>query len=350
MSEQDSTTPDFVAELAQAGEIRLEQLRTAQAAKPAGEPAPTTEPDKVEADSDALSAGDVTAVEDKGEQPTPPAVQTPDVSWLPEKIRSRAAEIPSEILTEIRDGYLRQTDYTRKTQAVAEERKSLEPIKTKADLWARLEANPAAAKAAQAVLEGKVESKPAERDEDVDILSLTGPELKAWIRSEADRVAAQRSEEAAKKAAEATFHERLDKPKETLAQITSVLDGWASENALTLEAAQAAIRAGADASRRLGIVWTPENAMELASIGLSMTKAAEVKQPAARDDAGKFAKVASPVGRSNVSVSTPVLPLAVREGRSPKNDRERLEMAAHVAKTRLGLNVTAEDLDALFQK
>lgn len=348
MSEQDGTASDFVNELAKAGDIRLEQHREALGGKTPGEPPAAPEADKPEPDTATPSAGNVTADADKGEDPTPPSVQTPDLSWLPENVRSQATQIPSELLAELRNGFMRHADYTRKNQVRAEEMRAIEPLRAKADLWTRLESNPEAARAAQDVLEGK--NKPAERDEDVDILTLSGPELKAWIRSEADRAAMGRAEEAAKRAAEATFHERLEKPKEVLSEIASVLDGWASENGLTKDSAEAAIREAAAHSRELGLTWTPENAAKLASLGLAMTKTQEVKQVAARDDAGKFAKVASPVGRGSVTAPVRTEPIVVREGRAPKNDRERREFAAHIARERFGLNVTADELDNLFQR
>lgn len=350
MSEQDNQASDNLAALTREGEARLERLRSAQGESP-GQPKEPEKPDTPVVASDALDAGDVTAGTDKGVEPTPLPVQTPDLSWLPESLHSKAEQIPSELLEEMRRSYLRQSDYTRKTQEAAKLVKSAEAVQSKADLWARLESNPEAARAAQEVLEGRKPKAPAaDRDEDVDILTLTGPELKAWIRSEADRVAAQRAEEAAKQAAEATFHERLEKPKEALAAITSVLDVWAEENGLTRETAEEAIREGAARSKALGVTWTPENATELANIGLSFARAKPGKQSTARDEAGKFAKVASPVGRGSAAVSPRVDPVSVREKRPPQNDKERAELAAHVARESLGLNVTAEEIGALFNK
>lgn len=347
MSEPDGMAAD-IAELVKAGEIRLEQIKASRGDEPAGDTPKVPDAAKQEPVADAPSAGDVTADAGTGDEPTPPSVQTPDLSWLPENLRTKAEQVPSDFLEEMRKGYLRLSDYTRKTQVAAEERKAIEPIRAKADLWSRLESNPLAAKAAQDVLEGK--TAPAERDEDVDILALSGPELKAWIRSEAERAAASRAEEAAKKAAETMFHERLERPKETLSEIASVLDVWAADNGLTREAAEAAIREAATHSRELGVTWTPANAVKLASMGLSMTKASESKQIPARDDTGKFAKVASPVGRGSAAAPVKADPMVVREARAPKNDRERKELAAHVARERLGLNVTADELDDLFQR
>jgi len=76
-------------------------------------------------------AGDSPGEDKSAETPTPEPEATEDLSHIPEQYREAFKALPPEAQRWAKDGTLRQSDYTKKTQATATERKALEAEREK---------------------------------------------------------------------------------------------------------------------------------------------------------------------------------------------------------------------------
>ena len=312
---------------------------------PREDKAPVSDAVKDDVEPKAPVAVDVKADEDKAPKNAPNSVQAPDLSWAPENLRPKLSSVDPEVLKALKDGWLRQSDYTKKTQSLAEERKALERAKEKAALWERLEANPAAALAAQRVLDGKSPVEP-EATEDVDILAMDPKQLRAWVAKEAQA--------AAEKIAEERIRARVEAPVQRASELTTALNDYAADlglsetNAAQAEAFRGAVAEAAQSARELGIEVSAANVVRFVKPYVEKALAS-TKTVTARDEGRGLAEVASPTSRTS-SVTPSRTPSSVREGRAPKDDRERKNLALHILNDSFGVNATPDELERLLSK
>jgi hypothetical protein len=108
---------------------KLEELSAGAAPQDAGAPpaAPPTDPPSVESDQPSETDPETQAlidslVEQPGEEGSPPSGMDDPAFW------TQQTEVDGESVTlgELKNSYLRQKDYTQKTQALAEQRRTLE--------------------------------------------------------------------------------------------------------------------------------------------------------------------------------------------------------------------------------
>jgi len=343
--------PDLVDELQAAGDARLESLKSSLVTAPVV-PTNKTEPvggqDKAGAAAGDGGAGEPKAPTDKAAD-APGVVPAPDLDWLPnEEDRAKLSALDAKTIANLKAGFMLRADHTRKTQEIARERESLNGAKEKAALWERLEKNPAAADAAYKILNGQAPAQAADvADDDVDLSTMTGPELKAYFKAQARGVAKEVAVEVV-----GSEREKAEAPRKAEAAVTSKIDEWATEKGLTQESLGNALTL-ADKHRKSipGLVWTPENAVALAELGLILTGSTPAANtPPAKPGPGGLSKVASPIGRGSASVPVTLVPKSVQEHRAPKNDRERVELASHVLMEQFGVSATSEDIEALFRR
>ena len=352
MTEAIAPPPDLVDELQALGDARLETLKASLVTAPVVPAANTPEP-VVKQDTVVQVAGDGGAGEPKA--PTdkaaaaPGEVPAPDLDWLPEKDRAKVSALDAETIATLKAGFLRHRDYTQKTQEVAKERDALNGTKEKAALWERLEKTPAAADAAYKILNGQAPAQAAvAAADDVDLATLTGPELKAYLLEQNRKIAREEAAALLKQDREAT-----EAPRKAADVVTKKIDDWANDKGLDQEALGNALTL-ADKHRKSipGLVWTPENAVALVELGLILAGGQKpaTTTPTAQPAPGGLSKVASPIGRGSASVPVTLVPKSVQEHRAPKNDRERVELASHVLLEQFGVSATSEDIEAMFRR
>lgn len=329
------TTPDPVAEMRAAAEARLAAIDTKAAApKAAPEPKVPVEAPKETADKASPPDGAEKPVE------TTKAV---DVEWLPENLRSKATNLDPELSAYLKAGHLRRGEHSRTMKAMDEERKQIEAIKAKAGLWERLEANPEVAAAAYKMLNGEAApTATPEADEEIPDPIVDPKGYAKWLRGE---VTKDLESKAAK-----VVEDRVFAPKSEEEAIRAACLEWAEDNHVSDNATLAAISAEADAiAKELGLRFTPESTPKILSRAY---KALGIKAPTngASNGTGNggLLKVASPSSRGSTAVAPTGVPAFVRNGALPRTDEERIEYAAYLARERLGMKTSSEDIRSLF--
>lgn len=146
-----------------------------------------------------------------GEAPNPPGETPtkvkPDVSWADDGLRADLESLPAQVVEKLRPYILRQGDYTRKTQELAEQRKAIGKAEEDANLWRQLVSDPTRASAVVDILNGRTPA--AGRKAPVfDWATATSEEIDAEVTRRAEQI----SDSRARKAAEEVIRERVEKP------------------------------------------------------------------------------------------------------------------------------------------
>jgi len=330
------TTPDPVEALRAEATARLAAL-DAKGAPAKG----ASEAEKVVpvAEETAVKASD--AEGGKTPEVAPKAV---DVEWLPENLRSKASTLDPELIAYLKPGHMRRGEHSRAMKAMEEERKSIEAIKAKAGLWERLEANPEVAAKTYAMLNGEAPSAAAPESEEEVPDPLVDPKGYAkWMRESIVREL--------KTTTEKVIDERVFAPKNEEEAVRAAALSWAEDNhidAATLKSV--ATRADAMA-KRLGVRISAESVGELLATAYEASgKVAPTNGAANGAENGGLLKVVSPSSRGSTAVSPVGVPQHVREGRTPSTNEERVAHAAYLARERLGMKVSTEDISAMFSQ
>jgi len=153
-----------------------------------------------EQSEDEAAAGHSEDTKEQAPKANPPEEQStesegPDLSFLDDDLREKLTEeLPPELqeilATKAKDYLLRQADYTRKTQALAEERKEAQRHKEAAEQWERLQADPQAIDLVLSYWKNggqEAPQEPPEAEDPADIL-LDPAKFKAWQEDLAKRV------------------------------------------------------------------------------------------------------------------------------------------------------------------
>lgn len=270
------------------------------------------------------------------------ATKAVDVEWLPENLRSQVTLTP-EAAAYLKANVMRRGEHSRATKALEEQQKQVEAIKAKAGLWERLEANPEVAAAAYKMLNGEAApTATPDSDDEVPDPVIDPKGYAKWIREQVTRdIKAEASK---------VVEDRVFAPRTEEASVKAAALSWAEDNHVTDNAALGEIAKKADAmARRLGVRVTPESVSEILSLAY---ESMGTKEPANGrvngTESGGLLKVVSPSGRGSTTVAPVGVPQHVREGRAPATNEERMAHAAHLARERLGMKVSTEDIATMF--
>lgn len=303
---------------------------------------------------------------DKAPQEPAKAPASPDpepalaLQALPEAIRSKIEK--NEPLTRaewaaIDKGLMLQPDYTRKTQALAEDRRALEQERERLGILASAKMDPEAVDAAIAVVERKRKGQPAaaptpEEPEDAfDPMTATPEEWKAREDRLTER-AAKAGYEAGMKAVE----EKYIAPQNRAQQVSAAFSEEAESIGIPQEEADrvAEEMVAALCDPKTGFMrredFTPQNVRVLARPYLQARKATASKTPVVPATNGHaqppaLPKVAAP-GRGGVAPV--ILPKVVQDyekGIWPTTDADRADLALYIHERDTGQRRTRAELD-----
>lgn len=116
-----TTTPTF-AEMAD----KFYSSEVSEPVKETAEPQAVAEPAEAEAETESAEADESEVEGEEAEEgETETGDDDPEIEWT-----TRAGESNKVKLSELRDGYMRQSKFTKETQALAEERKQFDEVKT----------------------------------------------------------------------------------------------------------------------------------------------------------------------------------------------------------------------------
>jgi len=271
------------------------------------------------------------------------ATKAVDVEWLPENLRSKASTLDPELAAYLKPGHMRRGEHSRAMKAMEEERKQIEAIKAKAGLWERLEANPEVAAAAYKMLNGEAAPTATPDSEDEVPDPVIDPKGYAkWIRAQ---VTSDIEARAAK-----VVEDRVVAPRTEEAAVKSAALSWAEDNHVTDNALLGEVAKKADSmAKRLGVKVTPESVSELLSLAYdAMGTKAPSNGRVNGTESGGLLKVVSPSNRGSTTVAPVGVPQHIRENRAPQTNEERMAHAAHLARERLGMKVSTEDIATMF--
>lgn len=341
-----SVANDFAAELIAASEMKMTEWAKADAKSAPATTPPVEDKGPVEATAQGSDAPEVE--EAKPVEPAAEPAPALDLSWIPDSIREKASTLDPEVAEWMKGNVLRQSDYTKKTQKVAEQAKAAEAVKAKADLWAQLESNPALSDFAYRVLKGEAQipgaagAEPA--DDGIDLTSADNSTIKKYIAREVEKRAAE--------IAAQQIRERVEKPLSERAAILQSLTSFAAENKVAEDVMLQGIAQAEAYAERLGIKWTPENAATLVEPFVAASKAAPATAPsksAAPPASGGLSKVASPSSRPAAVVPPPMVPKHRRDGRAPESNDERVADVLYQLREKHGIEMSPNDLDRLVR-
>ncbi len=270
------------------------------------------------------------------------ATKAVDVEWLPENLRSQVTLTP-EAAAYLKAGHLRRGEASRLTKSIEEQQKQIEAIKAKAGLWERLEANPEVAAAAYKMLNGEAAPTATPDSEDEVPDPVIDPKGYAkWIRAQ---VTSDIEARAAK-----VVEDRVVAPRTEEAAVKSAALSWAEDNHVTDNAFLGEVAKKADSmAKRLGVKVTPESVSELLSLAYdAMGTKAPTNGRVNGTESGGLLKVVSPSNRGSTTVAPTGVPQHIRENRAPQTNEERMAHAAHLARERLGMKVSTEDIATMF--
>ncbi len=270
------------------------------------------------------------------------ATKAVDVEWLPENLRSQVTLTP-EAAAYLKAGHLRRGEASRLTKSIEEQQKQIEAIKAKAGLWERLEANPEVAAAAYKMLNGEAAPTATPDSEDEVPDPVIDPKGYAkWIRAQ---VTSDIEARAAK-----VVEDRVVAPRTEEAAVKSAALSWAEDNHVTDNAFLGEVAKKADSmAKRLGVQVTPESVSELLSLAYdAMGTKAPTNGRVNGTESGGLLKVVSPSNRGSTTVAPVGVPQHIRENRAPQTNEERMAHAAHLARERLGMKVSTEDIATMF--
>jgi len=270
-----------------------------------------------------------------------------DVEWLPENLRSKAANLDPELAAYLKPGHMRRGEHSRAMKALEEERKQIESIKAKAGLWERLEATPEVAAKTYKMLNGESDAAPEESDEEIPDPLVDPKGYAKWLRAS---IVKDIAPTAAK-----VVEDRIVAPRNEEEAVRAACLSWAEDNHVTDNALLGEVAKKADAvAKRLGLRLTPESTPEILSLAYESMGAkasnGKVNGSANGTENGGLLKVVSPSSRGSTAVAPVGVPQHIRENRAPSTNEERVAHAAYLARERLGLKVSTEDISAMFSQ
>jgi hypothetical protein len=235
------------------------------------------------------------------------------------------------VLQELQKGYLRNDDYTRKSQATAEQRKELERAEEDARNWRELVENDSAREAVMAALK----SPPAKEEQVFDWTTASNEEIHAEIRRQALEIS------------QGVVHERVDGPAMRVAAIKDAALTYRNE-------------LGDDVSDTVfGSAWremigrygehavTPENARHLLSPFVDLEK---LKAQIGQQESSMSERVGKAATLPSVRSSAPkAQPKWKAEGRSP-TESESMQATLSRLSEMTGSRWSESDLDDLLAK
>lgn len=271
-----------------------------------------------------------------------------DLSHIPEQYRTHFKSLPADAVKWAKDSLLRQSDYTRKTQALAEERKAFDALKgallEKAAYWDKTQEDPRKAREILRILEGEARTQPTPGAPNAtgvfDYPNATPDAVEKHVVETAEQVAAR--------IVKKHLDDQLFKPLTERRARVQAVNEYAEENGYTTEELTAAIqKADAYSKSTGGSGWegvTGATAVEWVSPFL--VKKAPTTPAAPSGPPVTSPGVAAPSNGSGV-VSPEYLPNHLREARMPKNDEERLAHAAWALGRKLGISITPDSIRAM---
>lgn len=276
-----------------------------------------------------------------GEATPPGAAEAVDVGFVPVNLQTKARALDPDLLKWMGANVRRRSDHEREMKAINAERERLKALEEKAKKWDRLEETPEAAQAAMRVLNGEPTATPATDDEEVPDVLVDPKGYAKWLRESLRKEMTQTYEAKTKERENITSAQRQQE-----AEIVQAIRAWAEDNGITTDAQ---LREAATAAQQLvtdlGLSWSADRVPAI------MARAYKPQGHAANGsgNGGGLLKVASPTNRGSGSVVPQGVPSHIRENRKPATDDERLAHAAYLARERLGMKTTAEDVRALFR-
>lgn len=276
--------------------------------------------------------------------PTPAADQaTDDLSGYAEVLqRSLKALSPEDralARKELDKGYMRRSDYTVKTQKVAE-------VERNAQAFDAAMKNPALRKAWNDILNAPAQADAGQSDEqEVEALSKAALEAdgKALATILAKRDARLRAE--AQAAAERVYEDRAVKPVQRFKDVEAALQARIDETGISADAVRDAARKAVKYPANGPIEsWDPAKAWDLIAPFLPEANVKVNTPPAPSRAAPPIPKVAPP-GRGASAAAPAPLPAHRREGRQPKTNSEHAEEFAHLLSEQLGRQISVSDLE-----
>lgn len=318
MTDDNVSGPDPIANFLAAAD-KSEAKWNEKSPPKGGEPSPAKPDDKTPAEAKVANSESKEQTADKG---TPPATTAPSDLWLPENLRSKATTLDPELRSHLekQDKSYKElrAEFTRKTQLKAE-------IERKAAWWDGLETNKELAEEVRARLSGAPAAKPKiDPIDDWKFEEHDSAENLRYINSAiAKGVQGGIAEYESKKRRDA--EEGQTQHQQRMAGIDAALRSFAEERGLSLEETKAVLQIADERRAKIkGLEWTPENAAELADMGLAIHKAS-ANNSAARNEGSGLAKVASPSSLGN-GAKAPSVPAWSRAGSKwPRTKEEREE-------------------------
>jgi len=330
----DDTTvpaPDPVAAMREEASKRLAALDAKAGKTPAPE-TPVAEKPKETADPASGSGGEAT--------PTG-AAEAVDVGFVPVNLQPKARAIDPDLLKWMGANVRRRSDHEREMKALNAEKERLKALEDAAAKWKRLEETPEAAQAAYRVLNGEPIATPASDDEEAPDVLVDPKAYAKWVRESVRKDMERTYEAKAKERDNLTVAQRRQE-----AEIVQAIRAWAEDNGITSDDQ---LREAATAAQQLvndlGLSWSADRVPQI------MARAYKPAGHAANGNGsgGGLLKVASPSNRGSGSVVPQGVPQHIRENRKPTTDDERLAHAAYLAREKLGMKTTAEDVRDLFR-
>lgn len=270
------------------------------------------------------------------EKPAPEPAPTVDLTWLPEKLRPKAGSLDPELVEYLKPNVLRQSDYTKKTQKIAEREKEIDGLTKRAGLWDKLEAHPEVAEVARRMIAGETLSDIAlavgEQTDGFHYHGAEDPQIDKRVESVAERKAREviDAEKAAIRAA-----------RDRQAALGSAVREYATENSLdreTIDAAGALV--DAQVAEWSGFEITPENVVSLLKphVAAVLAKRGSGNKDVAKAEASGLSKVASPIGQGASGVRSPAsLPAYLADKpRGQWTDADRARYMEYLAAARRG--------------
>lgn len=314
-----------VADSVDASPLRAESKRRLDAYAAAKPPAPTEKAATPAGDGkpEGASTATETTKEAPAKQPdkapvVPETVAAEDLSDFPEEFRSPEKQTTPEfrawLRKELNARGLRQSDYTKKTTEVAEERKRVEAAKARLEFADAVLGDEEFVKAIEAVQAAR-NAKP--KSEPFDYVSATPEQIAAHEAEIEERAAAK-----ALKAIEARSANVSETEAARMATVATAKAEFIDSGEYTSEEVAVVYDALVD----VGAVLTKDNVVKALRVSLPKRdpkpkdKPATVETPPVKVEVG-----ASVLTRKSGTAPTLPTPAWVREHRAPKDSTERLQ-------------------------
>lgn len=237
----------------------------AQADKGAVPPTPTGS-DKATVESGGSVSGESVAGGDKGATPPPPA-DAPDLSWLPDEVRSKVHFDDDETHAKVKSGFMAHSAATAKFTEAARLREEAKAIERDAANYRVLSAHPRAKDIVKAVVEGGDVPEPQPTREPVD---TSDP---AAVLAELDRTKAEAKAEVDK------LREELTGPARHRQAVIDTLRAFEVDNSVPEKVMTEAVAAADAYLLSKGRKWNPETAADLVAGYVEVARAKYATKP-----------------------------------------------------------------------